>query len=495
MVVESPKGVALGCLLLISVLSSTARAESLEVSLARAASLEEAGQIEEAARLVDELAENYPEDYSVRLRAGWLATREQRFQAAALHYEVAIEVSEGNPEALLGLATARSGERRFDDALEPARRAAEGLADNPRAHLTLAWALYNLDRFDEAEASYRRALELAPESAVARAGLGWCLLRQGERSAARDEFQRALDEDPEYEAALAGQSEARSSIGYDANVRGLAIVGARTPSTMWGGGVSTSLGLQIGSFRPRIAYRYSQLRPADVMVVSGPPGPGGPPPPVIAEAQDSYDSHFIGAGLDYAYRWFDAGVFGGYATGGTDDWNAGLVALHLGARIWAYLSLDSSVLLSDEDPLWQNQLRASFPFTNWLDMWAGFLLTVQGDDVWPAGEAGVRFHGQRWYLDVWGRYGVTLNQFVYHAPALYDFDEQLFWGAGAITSFPISNSDALGLNMQIGFELMGARHEMEDGSEEEGLISLMYLGLQFRWGRGGECRREPCNDR
>jgi len=486
MAVDHSKGFSVVCLLLVLAFGTVARAQTVESSLARAALLERQGQLQEAARLVEELARSYPEDYAVRMRSGWLALREQRFSLAEVHYRAAIEISEGNPEALLGLASARSADRRFDEALEPAQQATRALDGNANAHLELAWILYNLERYDESEASYRRVLELDPDSSVARSGLGWVLLRQGDRSAAREEFSNVLQSDPDNEAALEGRREAQSVISYDANIRGLAVVGARTPSTMWGGGVSTSFGMRIGNFRPRIAYRYSQLQPADVMVPGIPPGPGVPPGPPVREEQDSYDTHFVGAGLDYNYRWFDVGVFGGYAVAAAEDWSAGLIALHLGARVWAYLSLDSSVLLSDEDPLWLNHLRASFPVTRWLNMWAGFMLTVQGEDIWPAGEAGMRFHGSTWYLDIWGRYGVTLNQFVYHAPALYDFDEELHWGAGAVTSFPLSNSDSLGVNMQIGFELTGTRYELLDGSEEDGVMSMMYLGLQFRWGRQGE---------
>jgi tetratricopeptide (TPR) repeat protein len=487
--------------------ASTARAQSTDETLARARELEQAGDVREAARLVEELAAATPEDFAVRLRAGWLALSEQRYDDAEAHYRAAVDVSDGNPEATLGLASARSGDRRFSEALGPAQDAAQQMPDSAAAHLELAWILFNLERYDDALASYRRVLELSPEHADAHAGAGWCLLRLGRTRQARAELDRALELDPDNGAAMRGQGSAGSGVAIDAGLRGLVDVGGRTPSTMWGGGVAASLGMHVRGFGLRAAYRYSQLQPTDEFVPGPLPPPGAPPPPPQAFQRDSYDTHFVAAGLDYAVRWFDVGVLGGYARAEARNWSAGLVALHLGATFRATLAVNGAVLFSETGTDGQVEARASFPIASWLDLWAGFLLTIHteesrtqlppgtgtgsGDrdiESLPAGEGGLRFHGDRWSLDVWGGYGGTVNRLVYHAPALYDFEEELFWDAGALADLLVSRTETLGVSVDLGFEVLGTRFLALDGNEQEGVLSLVYLGLRMCWSRGASRR-------
>lgn len=468
-----------------ALIGSEVRAQTVERSLAQAASLEAQGRLDEAAEVLDRLSEVWPEDYAVRLYAGWIALQRERYDEAADHYRAAVELSEGNPQALLGLARARSGARQYRLALEPAERAAEALPDTARAHLELGWISYNLERYTEALQSYRHVLELEPSNADARAGLGWALVRLGREGEARREFARALELSPEHPSAVAGREATRRDLTLDAGVRGLVFVGSKIPSTAWGGGVATSLALRAGSFRPRLAYRYSQLQPPE-----RPRSPGQP-----AYTPEATDNHFAAAGLDFTHRWFEAGVLGGYAASPELDWSAGVIALHLGARIWAELDLVGVLILSDEDPLGQVSLTATAPIHRNVDLWAAFLLSIQGEDLWPAGLGGIRVHGRSWSVDVFGRYGTTSSQLVYAAPALYDFVEELDWSAGAIGSIPIAGSADLGVDMEVGFEVSGTDTTMPDGTEVEGVISMMHLGFRFIWGREAEDRRRPCDER
>jgi hypothetical protein len=288
---------------------------------------------------------------------------------------------------------------------------------------------------------------------------------------------------PEHQSAIKGRRAARRDLSLDAQARGLAFVGYKTPSTAWGGGVTTSLALRAGAFRPRLSYRYSQLQPQEMFT------PGRPP-----VTPDASNSHFLAGGLDMTHRWLQVGVLGGYATTPELEWSAGVIAIHLGAAIWAHLDVIAALVLSGNDPLGQVSLSASFPVSDNLDLWAAFLLTIQGEGIHPLGEGGLRVHGRAWSVDVWGRYGTMSSRLIYQVPAFYDFVEDQGWGAGVAGSIPLSRRGDVGVNMQIGAEIMGTEMFTPSGNEASGLISLMHLGVQILWGSDIEERRQSCDD-
>ncbi|MCA9705369.1 MAG: hypothetical protein KDK70_05950, partial [Myxococcales bacterium] len=65
--------------------------------------LEERGRVAAAARRVEGLARDYPQDYGLRIWAGWLRYRAGHWRRAQRHYRQAIELSGGSVDSRLGL--------------------------------------------------------------------------------------------------------------------------------------------------------------------------------------------------------------------------------------------------------------------------------------------------------------------------------------------------------------------------------------------------------
>ena len=94
-----------------------------------------------------------------------------RSEAAAEHYEHAVQSNPGDREALDHLAMAWFGQQRYEEALELYRRLVEINPDSAQAHSNLGATLYHLGRPEEALPSIERALALAPGLESARIGL------------------------------------------------------------------------------------------------------------------------------------------------------------------------------------------------------------------------------------------------------------------------------------------------------------------------------------
>ena len=101
-------------------------------------------------------------------RAAW---KLERADAAAGHFERALQFDPRDTEALDRLALVRFEQRRYKEALGLYRRLAEINPDIALTHANLATTLYRLDRVDEAVESYEHALSLDPSLESAHAAL------------------------------------------------------------------------------------------------------------------------------------------------------------------------------------------------------------------------------------------------------------------------------------------------------------------------------------
>ena len=93
--------VLLGALLLPG--PRAAALDSYEAALARSYELERSQRPEQAARLLEPLQSQYPEDYALWLRLGWLWYGAGRYEQAEGCYRQAAGLSGGSPEARLGV--------------------------------------------------------------------------------------------------------------------------------------------------------------------------------------------------------------------------------------------------------------------------------------------------------------------------------------------------------------------------------------------------------
>lgn len=172
-----------------------------------------------------------PTDAASRaVRTGTEHHKAGRFEQARLHYEQALRVAPGHPDALhmLGLIAHQTGQHglaveliskaiagkhsdpsyyvNLASALGALGRSPEALANcrtalaiNPKffdAHVGLGVALSALGALGEAEASFRKAVALKPNSSEARNNLGRILLDQGRSADAEASIRRAIALDP-----------------------------------------------------------------------------------------------------------------------------------------------------------------------------------------------------------------------------------------------------------------------------------------------------------
>ena len=94
-----------------------------------------------------------------------------RAEAAAGHFERAVEIDPRNPEALDHLALTRFEEKRYEEVLDLYRTMLEVRPDSAQTHSNLGATYYHLGRPEEASRSFERALELNPELPAARTRL------------------------------------------------------------------------------------------------------------------------------------------------------------------------------------------------------------------------------------------------------------------------------------------------------------------------------------
>jgi hypothetical protein len=418
-------------------------------------------------------ADEAPQDFDVRMRAGWLALQQKHYSLAIDHYSAAVELSEGNGTALFGLASALNGKGRFDEAVPIARRAVEATPDKPRPRLELAFALYNLDRINESLEQYNLIIETHPDNTDALSGMGWCLYKLGNRDEAREHFDRALSLEPGHGPSMEGKR-ALAQNRIDFGVTGLLIIGDNTPSFSTGGGVATFIDGFARRVRIRAAYRVVFLDLAnDVESTSdnSPSGSSGSRP--STSKINSVGAHFAAVGVDYLGRRVEAGLLGGVAGTSDGSWLAGVAAARIALLVRARLVLESAVLPSSNGIIWQITPRVEIPATSVMSIWAGARITDSRGDWLFAGEAGLRFSGTRWSLDLWGGYGPTDSPLVYDPAILKDYRELLVWLGAAAMEIIISPK----FTLSFAYEAAGTLGEDVDMIERSGMVHTISLGM------------------
>lgn len=209
---------------------------------------------------------------------GWAAIRAGRYDDAANYFKRILDAGDQDGDALLGLAEARLGQDRLDDALANFEKVGQdktsnlqgrawqgqgivwlrrGQRENAEAALNKAieydpqlWrALNGLGRLRDAQKdyaaaqyAYRQAIDLQPKKALLHNNFGFSLLASGDPVYAESSLRRALELAPDmevaasnlrlalalqgrYEPALAGTSiteraEVMNNVGYAALLRG-----------------------------------------------------------------------------------------------------------------------------------------------------------------------------------------------------------------------------------------------------------------------------------
>jgi len=124
----------------------------------------EAGDLDEAERLLLDAADQGDGSATIELTLGNIAFRRGELDAAAERYEAAIERWPGFGRAVRNLAMVRLRQGDHVAAADLQRRVVEHRPDDATAHGLLGFALASLERHDGALASYRTAHALDPDT-------------------------------------------------------------------------------------------------------------------------------------------------------------------------------------------------------------------------------------------------------------------------------------------------------------------------------------------
>jgi tetratricopeptide (TPR) repeat protein len=158
-------------------------------------------KLEEAERLLREVAAEDPELPAAHVNLGTVLERLGRSDEALAAYREALRLDPGHDVARLNLAALHvargapgEAERAYRDAIDADPQAAE-------PHARLASLLERRTDLDGAVAEYRRAVALDPDLAWARNNLGYLLERRGDLDGALEQYRAAAASDPDYTVA------------------------------------------------------------------------------------------------------------------------------------------------------------------------------------------------------------------------------------------------------------------------------------------------------
>jgi tetratricopeptide (TPR) repeat protein len=169
--------------------------------------LEAENKMEAAARILDRLAAEYPDDYLPHLMMGRILPQMGQFDRAQQHLDKARQLAPDKIQVhyLTGLVLLRRGEVEllakngdrqkavalFEASAEAARAVLTQRPDHGFAHMSLGLSLKHLGRRAEALAAFREAVHCSPEYADMHLNLGQALAEQGDLAEARPHLRQA----------------------------------------------------------------------------------------------------------------------------------------------------------------------------------------------------------------------------------------------------------------------------------------------------------------
>ena len=162
----------------------------------------QAGRLEEAERIYDQILKSSPRHPDALHLMGLIAHRKGDHQRAESLIGKAIELGSNNPAYTNSLGNVVLALDRVPEAAALFRRATELKPDYAEAHNNLGNALQRLGQWDDAIAAYEHALRARARYAEAHCNLGSALRKQGRLDEAEHSYHRALECKPDYATAF-----------------------------------------------------------------------------------------------------------------------------------------------------------------------------------------------------------------------------------------------------------------------------------------------------
>lgn len=173
----------------------------IEAQMGRAGALEELGEQEQAASILQALSEERPDLASVQAAYGDLLRRAERFEEAIVAYSAVLELVDRDLPRYWFIYYARAISYHSTDNWDPAeadfRRALDLNPDQPNVLNYLGYSLVEQRRsFDEALGMIQRAIAARPESGYIVDSLGWIYYRLGRFEEAVAPMELAVELEP-----------------------------------------------------------------------------------------------------------------------------------------------------------------------------------------------------------------------------------------------------------------------------------------------------------
>jgi tetratricopeptide (TPR) repeat protein len=168
-----------------------------------AGELAQAGKLDEAQAIFEDILEERPEVAEAHYNVGLLLARKDELDPAAAALEKALELQPNHGPAALALAGIYAESGRTEEAAATIEKAVGGHPDEPEVQIAAAYFYLNAGRDEEARPFLERLRVLEPENAEAHYLLASVAIRQGELAAAVEFLERFLelaDADDKYRA-------------------------------------------------------------------------------------------------------------------------------------------------------------------------------------------------------------------------------------------------------------------------------------------------------
>ncbi|WP_019503036.1 tetratricopeptide repeat protein [Pseudanabaena sp. PCC 6802] len=174
---------------------------------------QQAGRLDEAAQIYQQILQQHPDDFNALYLAGVVALRQNHLTEAVSYLQRTIALKSDHAEAHRKLGDIFKQQRQPEEAIAAYRQAIACKPDYCEAHYFIGIVFWNQDNFEQAAFHYRRATEIKPDYAAAHGNLGAALFKLGKTDEAIACYHRALQLDPHDLLALCNLATALADLG------------------------------------------------------------------------------------------------------------------------------------------------------------------------------------------------------------------------------------------------------------------------------------------
>jgi tetratricopeptide (TPR) repeat protein len=166
---------------------------ALDSRLRAAIEVFEAGQLDRALQMAQQLCQSHPDVAIVHNVHGVIAAEKGAFQAAIDSYQKAISLEPDNCDVHFNLGNVLRDKGALKTALASYRAALQIRPGDPDVVFNMATVLRGLGELNAAEKLFQQLVEVSPEDHTAHSNLGGVLFRLGQTEEAIDCFRRTLE--------------------------------------------------------------------------------------------------------------------------------------------------------------------------------------------------------------------------------------------------------------------------------------------------------------